>query len=110
VVDPRGFAAPAFTAVYAAYPHLGPVLPALGYSEAQLDALRQTIDAAPVDVVVAATPIDLAALLPLARPVVRVRYEFADIDRPGLAEAVAAFLDRHPRPAPPAPDERRSRG
>jgi len=92
MVDPRASAAPEIAAVYAQYPHIGPVLPAMGYSPAQLEALRQTINAARADVVVAATPIDLAALIDLDKPVVRASYEFADSETPGLAAELDRFL------------------
>jgi predicted GTPase len=94
IVDPRPYAAPMLREVYARYPHIGPVLPALGYSREQLESLRQTINATPVDVVVAATPMDLAALIDLNKPVVRARYEFAETAPPGLAGIVADFLSR----------------
>jgi predicted GTPase len=92
IVDPRASAPPEIGAVYALYPHIGPVLPAMGYSPAQLEALRQTINNARADVVVAATPIDLAALIDLNKPVVRARYEFIDSDTPGLAAELDRFL------------------
>jgi predicted GTPase len=44
IVDPRPAAAPELREVFAAYPHIGPVLPAVGYSAAQVDALRRTIE------------------------------------------------------------------
>ncbi len=94
IVDPRPFASPEIAAVYDRYPHIGAVLPAMGYSPAQLAALARTIDAADADVVVAATPIDLAALIAVNKPIVRARYEFADVDSPGLADHVMAFLAR----------------
>jgi predicted GTPase len=94
IVDPRAHAAPEIAAVYAAYPHLAVVLPALGYTSAQLAALERTINATPADVVVAATPIDLAQLIAVNKPVVRVRYEFAEAEEPGLAAAIDAFLER----------------
>jgi predicted GTPase len=79
-------------AVYRAYPHIGAVLPAVGYGRAQLDALRDTINASDAEVVVAATPIDLAALLTLDKPVVRARYEYADAGEPTLTSLVERFL------------------
>jgi predicted GTPase len=94
VVDPRPWAAPDIAAVYAAHPHLGPVLPAVGYSPAQLDALRRTLDAAEVDAIVSGTPADLAALVPLRKPVVRARYELVELASPGLGGHVDAFLSR----------------
>jgi predicted GTPase len=94
IVDPRGSAAPEIAAVYALYPHIGPVLPATAYTPAQLEALRQTINAAQADVVVAATPIDLAALIAIDKPVVRARYDFADSAAAGLAAQLDLFLTR----------------
>jgi len=93
IVDPRACAAPQMKQVYAQYPHIGPVLPALGYSPQQLEALRLTIAAADAEVIVAATPVDLASLLQLRTPVARVRYEYRDLDAPGLAGQVDKYLD-----------------
>lgn len=94
IVDPRGFAVPEIAAVYAQYPHIGTVLPAMGYSAAQLEGLRQTLNQADVDVIVSATPIDLAALMKVNKPILRARYEFAELGEPGLADQVEQFLQR----------------
>jgi len=94
VVHPRAYAAPAIAALYSDYPHLGPVLPAMGYSPEQLAALARSIDAVPADVVVSGTPVDLAALVHLAKPVVRARYEFAEVETPGLGGEIDRFLAR----------------
>jgi len=94
IVHPRPYATPEIAALYAEYPKLGPVLPAMGYSPAQLEALAHSIDAAPADVVVSGTPIDLAALVRLSKPVVRARYEFAEVEKPGLGGEIDRFLVR----------------
>jgi len=92
IVDPRSTASGQIAAVYAEYPHIGSVLPAVGYSPSQLEDLRRMIDSADADLVVAATPCDLSALIEINKPVVRVRYEFAETDEPRLSELVEAFL------------------
>ena len=92
IVDPRAFATPSFRALYDAYPHLGPVLPAMGYSDAQRRDLAATIAASGVDFVVAGTPIDLARELALTVPVIRARYEYADAGTPTLWSMVEDFL------------------
>ncbi len=92
IVDPRDFAVGEIATVYQAYPHIGPVLPAVGYNAAQLQALRDTINAAAADVVVSATPCDLEKLIDLQAPVIRARYEFAETGEPGLVDLVEAFL------------------
>jgi predicted GTPase len=94
IVDPRPYAPPALAAELRRYPHLGPVLPALGYSAEQRDALAATLNAVPADAIVTGTPVDLAALLPLRLPVARARYEYAETREPGLGAHVDAFLAR----------------
>jgi predicted GTPase len=99
IVDPRRAAAPGVREVFARHPHIGAVLPAVGYGAVQLEALRQTINAVSADVVVAATPIDLAALIAIDKPVVRARYEFADAGDPTLGRFIDDFLAREDRRA-----------
>jgi predicted GTPase len=93
IVDPRSAAADEIAAVYLRYPHIGPVLPAMGYSRAQLDALQETINASAAEVVVVATPCDLGKLIAIDKPIVRVRYEFAEMGTPGLGSLVEDFLE-----------------
>ena len=102
IVDPRTAATAPLAAVFAEHPHIGRVLPAVGYSGAQLAALRESINRAHADVVVSATPIDLAALIAIDKPVVRARYEFADAGEPTLGSVVDAFLARLDRGVGPA--------
>jgi predicted GTPase len=68
------------------------VLPAIGYSAVQVEALRATIEGSDAELVVAATPVDLAPLLGLRRPVVRARYELEDAGHPTLADIVDPWL------------------
>jgi len=92
LIDPRSVAVGSIADVYTRYPHIGAVLPAVGYHPAQLEALRETINRTDADVVVAATTCDLTALIDINKPVVRVRYEFAEFGEPGLGSLVQAFL------------------
>jgi predicted GTPase len=95
IVDPRLSAASAIHDVYRVYPHIGRVLPAVGYIASQLGALAETINRSTAEVVVSGTPVDLTALVELEKPVIRARYGFAEAGRPGLADLVDAFLVRH---------------
>ena len=92
IIDPRSFAVDEIAEVYSKYRHIGTVLPAVGYHRTQLQALSETINAADADVVVSATPCDLAALIEINKPVVRARYEFAEVGTPGLGGLVESFL------------------
>jgi predicted GTPase len=78
--------------VYQQYPQIGPVLPAMGYSSEQLEALGATLNHTPADLIVSGTPIDLGGLIQLNKPIHRVHYEFADLDSPGLGDWVESWL------------------
>jgi predicted GTPase len=93
IVDPRPYAAPDLRAVYARHPHIGPVLPAVGYGAEQIAALVETINRAEADLVVSGTPADIAALPGLDKPVVRARYEYAEAGAPGLGGLVDRWLE-----------------
>jgi predicted GTPase len=89
IVDPRPYVVGSLKGLYEKYP-VGPVLPAMGYSDEQVDEMERTIDAAPVDVVVIATPVDLAKVADIRKPSVRVRYELAEVEGfPTIAEVLA---------------------
>ncbi len=94
LVDPRPYAAGSIAATLARYPAIGPVLPAMGYSDAQLADLEATIEAADCDVVVAGTPIDLARLVSTRHPVRRVAYELEERGEPTLAQLLAPVIER----------------
>lgn len=92
IIDPRKSATAEIAAVFAQYPHVEKVLPAMGYSDDQLGALRETVQRSKAEIIIAGTPIDLAALLDLDRPVVRARYQFQEAESPGLGDLIDAFL------------------
>jgi len=92
VVDPRPYAQGVLAETYQAYPHLGPILPALGYYDQQLRDLEATIDAVPADLVVSATPFSLSSLVRIEKPVVQVSYEMAERGEPKLPGLVRSFL------------------
>ena len=88
IVDPRPYAKGQIAEAFAAYPHLHDVLPALGYGAAEIADLEATIAAVPCDVVVVGTPIDLARIVKIRQPAVRVTYSYAEAQAPGLAGIV----------------------
>ncbi len=89
VVDPRPYAVGSIAQTYERYAHLGAVLPAMGYSDAQLADLAATIRAADCDAVIAGTPIDLAHVVDTGKPIRRVTYELAEVGSPTLADVLS---------------------
>ena len=94
-IDARQHAVGTIAAAYRAYPHIGPVLPALGYSTQQREDLLATIDRCNADVIVDASPAGIEHLYNGAVPVWRVAYPFAQRRGPDFAQAIDAFLARN---------------
>jgi len=91
-VDPRPYAVGSIAATYKKYPTTGPVLPAMGYGDAQVKELEETINLTPCDMVLIGTPIDLRRVLKIAKPAVRVSYDLQEIGQPTLEDALKALL------------------
>jgi len=81
LVDPRPFAVGSIVETFRKYSKTGPVLPAMGYGQDQVSELAETIRKSDADVVAIGTPIDLARLIDIDLPTVRVTYNLA-LDEP----------------------------
>jgi predicted GTPase len=92
IVDPHEFAVNSIRETYEKYPTTGAVLPAMGYGEAQIHDLQETIRKTPADLVLIATPIDLRRLVEFDKPALRVRYELQEIGQPTLEELLKERL------------------
>jgi len=92
IVDPRPWATGTIAETFLKY-DVGPVLPAMGYSEGQLAEMEEIIDAADADIVVIGTPIDLRAVIEFRKPAIRVRYDLEELpDSPSLLDALRPVL------------------
>jgi predicted GTPase len=94
LVDPRTRAFGTIKQVYKNYPHIGPLLPNMGYGEKQIRDLEKTMNAVDCDLVLFATPVNLKNLLKVEKPMVRVRYEYKDAGSPTLKEVIVRRLFR----------------
>ena len=93
IVDPREWATGSMKDIYAKY-KIGPVLPAMGYSDEQLREFEHMINSTAVDVVIIATPIDLRKLVRIDKPAVRVFYDLEEAEgSPTVADALKPVLD-----------------
>jgi predicted GTPase len=92
LVDPRPFAVGSILKAYEKYPHIGDLLPAMGYGEQQIKELETTINNSNAEMVLIATPVDLGRLLDLKTPAVRLKYELQEIGEPTLENVLAKLL------------------
>ena len=92
IVDPRPYAVGSIAETFEKYPHIGKLLPAMGYGHSQREELRETIHRTPCDVVIIGTPIDLRKLISIDKPTDRVRYNLQEIGIPTLKELLETKL------------------
>jgi predicted GTPase len=95
LVDPRPYAVGSIRGTYERYQHLTSLLPAMGYSDMQRHELEETIRRTPCDLVIVATPIDLARTIKVERPNLRVTYAVEELTKPSLADYLANFVYEH---------------
>jgi predicted GTPase len=92
LVDPRPAAVGSIRDVLDRYPALEPLVPAMGYGEAQIRELEATLNAVDADLVLCATPIDLTRVLTLTKPMTRVRYDLVEAGGTPLAELIEPIV------------------
>ncbi|MBW2015933.1 MAG: GTPase [Deltaproteobacteria bacterium] len=92
LVDPRPYAVGTIAETYSKYPHMGPLLPAMGYSRQQIEDLQATISRSECDLVLFATPIHLTRIVSIDKPTLRVRYEYRDHGEPRLEDELLKRL------------------
>jgi predicted GTPase len=94
IIDPKPYATGTIAETFVKYPNTGSILPAMGYSPAQIGDLEETIRRTPAELVLVATPIDLRRLIEIEQPALRVRYELQEIGEPTLAQVLAVFVEK----------------
>lgn len=91
IMNPRPHLSGSLKDVFKKYPHLGNVLPAMGYSPQQVWELESTINKTPCDAVVSGTPIDLRRIIRAKKPIARIRYELKELGKPRLETILKKF-------------------
>ncbi|MDH5715831.1 MAG: GTPase, partial [Candidatus Aminicenantes bacterium] len=94
LIDPRPWLKGSIKEAFKHYPHIGSLLPALGYGDEQMKELEEIINQIDCDLVIVGTPIDLGRWLKLKHPSLRVRYDLKEIGSPNLGEVLKKFLEK----------------
>jgi predicted GTPase len=92
LVDPRPYLVGSLAETFERYPHIGALVPAMGYGDDMVADLEATVNATPADVVVAGTPIDLGRVIKANKPIVRVRYDLKVVSEPTLEDVIRERL------------------
>ena len=92
IVDAQPYAVGSLKGVYAKYRHLKLLLPAMGYSPAQMKELQATINAVPADAVIDGSPFDMGRILKVNKPIANVRYTLEERGNVTLSNILDRFL------------------
>jgi len=93
VIDPKPYAVGIVRELLQTYPHVGPVIPSVGYNVKHIRDLEMTINNMDVDAVILGTPVDLTKIINIRKPVVRVYWELKVLEGPTISELVDEFLN-----------------
>lgn len=95
IVNPHPYAVGKIIDTYEKYPHVGKILPAMGYGKEQLKDLETTINNADCDTVIIGTPIDLSRIITINKPTTRVHYELNELEGPNLDTILDSFIEKY---------------
>ncbi|KAF5056794.1 hypothetical protein DSECCO2_363610 [anaerobic digester metagenome] len=95
LIDPRPYTVGKLSETFRIYPNIGTLLPAMGYGDEQVSDLEKTIENTPCDAVVIGTPIDLARVIKINKPTVKVGYDLQEIGTPNLTGILDEFVKKH---------------
>jgi predicted GTPase len=96
IVSPREAAVGELRATLDRFPHIETELPAMGYSPRQVRDLQASLRRAPAALILDATPVDLARLITVSKPMLNVSYAFRE-RAAGLTKLLKAFERAHLR-------------
>ena len=94
IVDPGQNAVGKLAETFRIYPHIGNLLPAMGYGEEQMADLAATIERTDCDSVIIATPIDLNRVIKINKPNTRVNYSLQEIGHPNMDDILEEFIQK----------------
>ncbi len=94
IIDPRPWCTGEIKKTFERYPGIGTLLPAMGYGDAQIKDLEETINRVPCEAVVIGTPVDLGRFIHIHHPSVRVTYELQELGEPVLQGLIRAMLEK----------------
>jgi predicted GTPase len=94
IIDPKPFISGSLKKIFEEFPQLTDIVPAMGYNDQQIKDLSDTLNKAECDLIIDGSPIDLAKLIKLNKPIVRVDYDIEAIGSPTIEEVLDEFEEK----------------
>jgi predicted GTPase len=94
IVDPKPYLIGTMKEIFEEFPHITEILPAMGYSDEQIEDMEKTLNKAKCDIIVNGSPIDLEKLVKVNKPIVTVRYDIEAVKSPTIEEVLDDFAQK----------------
>jgi len=95
IVDPRKYLAGSMKEVFEEFPQITQIVPAMGYTDQQIEDLEKTLNSVKADVILNGSPIDLNKLITANKPIVKVTYDIESIGSPSIEEVLDGFVKKY---------------
>jgi predicted GTPase len=94
IIDPRKYLVGSIKDVFEDFPQIRQIVPAMGYTDAQIDDLEKTLNNVKADIILNGSPIDLTKLIKTNKPIVKVSYDIESIGSPSIEEVLDDFINK----------------
>jgi predicted GTPase len=94
IVDPRKYLAGSMKEVFEDFPQITHIVPAMGYTDQQIEDLEKTLNNVKADIILNGSPIDLTKLIKTNKPIVKVSYDIESIGSPTIEKVLDDFINK----------------
>jgi predicted GTPase len=81
--------------VFEDFPQITHVVPAMGYTDQQIEDLEKTLNIVKADIILNGSPIDLTKLIKTNKPIVKVSYDIESIRSPTIEDVLDNFINKY---------------
>ena len=94
IVDPRPYLTGSMKDVYEEFPQITEIVPAMGYTDQQIEDLEKTLNKVKADIILNGSPIDLKKLVNVNKPIVKVSYDIEPVKEPTIEKVLDDFIQK----------------
>ena len=94
IVDPRKYLVGSMKEVFKDFPQITQIVPAMGYTDQQIEDLEKTLNNVKADIILNGSPIALTKLIKTNKPIVKVSYDIEPIGSPTIEEVLDDFINK----------------
>ncbi|MFX1497886.1 MAG: GTPase [Promethearchaeota archaeon] len=95
IVDPRPYLVGSIKEVFEEFPQITEIVPAMGYTDQQIDDLEKTLNNVKCDIILNGSPIDLTKLIKTNKPIVKVTYDIEPVKEPTIENVLDNFTEKY---------------